>query len=164
MAEKYSYGLKTLKFGEPTGTMTMPALMEEKFRTYKNSCEFTEDDTEKKSEYCDQSDDPFLTILTKGQKRVKVSTFDYDSNVLSFLKGGTVVNGQWFEPSGVPQLFKAVEIVTDTGLPFSFPKMQIFAKFNAKMTKDGVKLLEIEMLPMAPEAGKGAVIIGEKIQ
>lgn len=164
MAETYSYGLKSLRFGEPTGTHSMPTTdMEEKFRTYRNTCEFTEDDPEKKQEYCDQTDDPFLTIYTKGAKRVKVSTFDYSNEVLQFLKGGTVVDGQWFEPAGVPQIFKAVELITDTGLPFQFPKMQIFAKFNAKMQKDGVKLLEVEMTPMATEDGKGSVIVGKKV-
>ncbi len=160
--EKYSYGLKAIKFGEPTGQHTMPTSMAEKFRTYRDTCEFTEDEPNKKEEFCDQADEAFLTIYRKGAKKIKVSTFDYSPEVLQFLKGGTIVDGQWFEPSGVPQIFKAVTLETDTGLPFHFPKCQIFAKFNAKMTKEGVKLLEVEMTPIATESDKGSVIIGEK--
>ncbi len=160
--EKYSYGLKQLRFGEPTGQHTMPASMEAKFRTYRDSCEFTEEDPNKKPEHCDQVDEPFLTIYRKGAKKIKVSTFDYGPETLQFLKGGTLVDGKWHEPSGVPQIFKAVELETDTGMLFLFPKCQIFAKFNAKMTKEGVKLLEIEMTPLATEAEKGSVIIGNK--
>ncbi len=160
--EKYSYGLKSIKFGDPTGQHTMPSGMAEKFRTYRDTCEFTEEDPNKKEEHCDQVDEPFLTIYRKGAKKIKVSTFDYSPEVLEFLKGGTVVDEKWHEPSGVPRIFKAVALETDTGMVFQFPKCQIFAKFNAKMTKEGVKLLEVEMTPIATEANKGAVIIGDK--
>ncbi len=163
MAETISYGLKTLEFGECTGEHSMPTAMESKFRTYRNSCEFTEDDPSVKDEYSDQDDDPFFSIVTKGKKSIKVSTFDYGNETLQFLKGGTVVDGQWHEPAGAPIIFKAVKIVTNTGLPFEFPKVQIVAKFNAKLTKEGVKLLEVTMTPMATSPESGTVIIGTKV-
>lgn len=162
MSEVISYGLKKIEFGEPTGINTMPVAMDEKFRTYRDSCEFAEEDPNIKPEYSDQSDDPIINIGTKGKKSVKVSTFDYSPEVLQFLKGGTVVDGQWHEPAGLPVIEKAVRLTTDTGLPIEFPKTQVMAKFNAKLTKEGVKLLEITITPLAADKSSGAVIIGVK--
>ena len=157
-----SYGLKTLKFGECTGKNTMPdaSKLAEKFETYRNSCEFTEDDPEIKEEYTDQRDSPVMVIPTKGKKTIKVSTLDYSTKVLQFLKGGTVSDkGQWQEPAYFPQIFKAVEITTLTGLKFACPKAQIIAKFTAKFTKEGGKLIEVSLIPMEAEQGKGTIVI-----
>ncbi len=162
MSEVISYGLSKIEFGEPTGTNTMPVAMAEKFRTYRDSCEFSEDEPNIKPEYADQSDDPIISIGTKGKKSVKVSTFDYSPEVLQFLKGGTILDGQWHEPVGLPVIEKAVRLTTNTGLPIEFPKAQIMAKFNAKLTKEGVQLLEVTITPLAADSSGGSVIIGVK--
>ena len=157
-----SYGLKSLKFGECTGKNTMPAAakLAPRFETYRNSGEFTEDDPEIKEEYTDQRDSPVMVIPTKGKKTVKVSTLDYSAAVLQFLKGGTITDaGDWQEPAHFPQIFKAVEITTLTGLKFAYPKAQLIAKFSAKFSKEGGKLIEVSLIPMEAEEGKGSVII-----
>ncbi len=156
-----SYGLKTLKFGECTGKHTMPAAakLAPRFETYRNSCEFTEDDPDIKEEYTDQRDSPVLVIPTKGKKTIKVSTLDYSAATLQFLKGGTVTDKVWQEPAYFPQIFKAVEITTLTGLKFACPKAQIIAKFSAKFSKEGGKLIEVSIIPMEAEQGKGSIVI-----
>lgn len=162
MAETKVYGLKSLKFGTPLPNGDMQTTLTELCRTYRDTCEFTEDDPEQTDEYSDQSDDPVLTLLTKGKKSIKVSTFDYDPAVLMKVKGGTVVQGQWAEPAAVPEIYQAVCLETDSEVPFYFPKARIFAKFNAKFQKKGLALLEITIIPQSPAANKPAVLIGRK--
>ncbi len=128
----------------------MPVQLTERFRTYRDSASFVEDDPDLQDEYSDQSDDPIISIGSKGKKTIKVSTFDYSNETLQFLKGGTILNGQWVEPKGFPVIHKAVEIVTEDGLPFQFPKAQIITKFNAEYKKKGVALLEVTIVPQTP--------------
>lgn len=162
MAETKVYGLKKLLFGEPMETGDMQTDLKELCRTYRDSCEFNEDDGEQHEEYSDQSDDPILTLSTKGKKTIKVSTFDYSPEVLMKLKGGTVVNGQWAEPAKAPEIFQAVCLETDSDVPFYFPKAKILAKFNTKLQKKGVALLEVTISPQSPAPNKPAVLIGKK--
>lgn len=162
MAEVKIYGLKSLKTGTPLPSGDMQTALTELCRTYRDSCEFTEDDPETVDEYSDQSDDPILTIATKGKKTIKVSTFDYSPAVLQKVKGGTIVNGQWAEPATMPEIFMAVRLETDSDVPFDIPKAKVMAKINAKLQKKGVALLELTFIPQSPAAGKPAILIGKR--
>lgn len=162
MAETKVYGLKSLKMGNVLPSGEMQTAITELCRTYRDTCEFTEDDPEQTDEYADQSDDPVITFMGKGKKSIKVSTFDYSPEVLKKLKGGTIVNGQWAEPDVLPEIYQAVCLETDSDIPFYFPKARIFAKFNGKLQKKGLALLEITIVPQSPGAGKPAVLIGKK--
>lgn len=162
MAEIRTYGLKQINAGDVTADGTMPTKLEELCRTYRDSCEFTEDDPQLTEEFCDQEDDPIEIFTVKGAKQIKLSTFDYSPETLVKLKGGTVVNGQWAEPPSATAIYQAIEIITDRGLPFHFPNCRVIAKFNAKFVKNGVALLEIILKPMSPAKGKPAVLIGKK--
>ncbi len=150
MPEVKTYGLKSIKFGEAAEDGTMPTPLTALFRTYRDSVSFVEDDADVQDEYSDQDDAPVISIGTKGKKTIKVSTFDYSPEVLTAMKGGTTLNGQWVEPVGFQTIHKAVEITTDTDLPFQCSKVQIFTKFNAEFKKKGLALLEITMVPQVP--------------
>lgn len=160
MAETKTYGLQAIKSAEPSADGTMPAVLTELCRTYRDSAEFTEDDPTITEEFCDQEDDPIATFAVKGSKTIKFSTFDYSPETLVKLKGGTILNGAWSEPTLTPEIYQAIEITTNTGLPFKFPKCRVMAKFNAKLVKNGLSLLEVTLRPVSPAAGKPAVIIG----
>lgn len=162
MAETRTYGLKQIKSGDPTEDGTMPAVLEELCRTYRDSCEFTEDDPQITEEFADQEDDPIEVFSTKGAKQIKFSTFDYSPETLAKLKGGTVVNGQWAEPTSSTSIYQAIELTTDTDTPFQFPKCRVLTKFNAKFVKNGLALLEVTLKPLSPAKGKPAVLIGKK--
>lgn len=162
MATTKTYGLKKISSGEPTVDGTMPALMTELCATYRDSCEFTEDDPQITDEFSDQEDDPIATFAVKGSKNIKLSTYDYSPELLVKLKGGTVVNGQWAEPAILPEIYQAIELLTNTDLPFHFPKCRVIAKFNTKLVKNGLSLLEVTLRPLSPAQGKPAVLIGNK--
>ncbi|MDM1093422.1 hypothetical protein [Myroides odoratimimus] len=162
MAEKRTYGLKQLNSGEVTADGTMPTKLDELCRTHRDSCEFTEDDPQITEEFCDQEDGSIETFEQSGGKQIKFATFDYSPETLVKLKGGTVVNGQWASPITKTAIYQAIELITDTGLPFHFPKCRVTAKFNAKFVKNGLSLLEVVLKPMSPAPGKPDVLIGIK--
>ncbi len=160
MAETKTYGLKSIKHADPTLDGTFPSSgLVELCRTYKDSCEFTEDDPSITEEFCDQEDDPVMVFIEKGAKNVKFSTFDYSPETLKTLKGGTVLDNKWSEPTTLPEIHRAIEITTATGLKFCFPKARVIAKFNAKFVKNGMMLLEVTLKPVSPASGKPAIII-----
>lgn len=162
MPEIKTYGLTIIKSADPEVSGDMPAALTELCKTYKNSCEFVEDDPTITDEYSDQQDDPIHTFYEKGGRSVKFSTYDNSPTLLLKLKGGSVLNGQWLEPTTHAPIHQAIEITMDSGIPLSFPKCLVTAKFNWKMVKNGLALLEVTLRPLSPAFGKPAVIFGTK--
>lgn len=162
MAEIKTYGLKSIKSAEPSADGTMPTALTELCKTYRDSCEFIEEEANITEEFSDQEDDPIMIFSEKGTKSIRFSTFDYSPETLTKLKGGTVVDGQWAEPSSTPEIYQAIEIVTNTNLPFHFPKCRVLARFNTRLVKNGLSLLEVTLRPVSPGDGMPAVLIGEK--
>lgn len=163
MAEVKTYGLKTIKSADPEVSGDMPAALTELCKTYKNSCEFVEDDDTVTDEYSDQQDDPIHTFIEKGGKSIKFSTYDNSPDLLLMLKGGTVLNGQWKEDVVQQPIYQAIEITMDSGIPIMFPKCLVRAKFNWKLVKNGLALIEVTLKPLSPAAGKPAVIFGTEV-
>tara|TARA_R110002033_G_scaffold1964_2_gene14473 strand:+ start:427 stop:921 length:495 start_codon:yes stop_codon:yes gene_type:complete len=162
MAETKTYGLKIIKSADPEASGDMPAVLTELCKTYKNSCEFVEDDPTITEENSDQQDDPIHVFVEKGGRTVKLSTYDNSNELLLKLKGGSILNGQWLEPTAQAPIYQAVEITMDSGIPLAFPKCLVSAKFNWKMVKNGLALLEITLKPLSPAENKPAVIWGIK--
>ena len=162
MAEKRFYGLKELNAAEVSADGSMPTLLKELCRTYRGSAEFTEDDAQIKEEFCDQEDDAIEIFKTKGAKQVKFSTFDYSNEALVALRGGTIVDEKWAEPTDSASIYRAIELVTKNDGVFQFPKCLVLTKFNAKFVQDGVILLEVILKPMSPGKGKSALFVGSK--
>jgi|SRR5690554_427311 len=159
MAEIKTYGLKSVKSAAPETDGSMPDVLTELCRTYRDSCEFIEEEPQITEEFCDQEDDPIATFSVKGSKQVRFSTFDYSPETLVKLKGGTIVDDVWAEPATTPEIYQAVEIETNTGLKFQFPKARVIARFNAQLRKNGLSLLEVTLRPVSPGAGLPTVLI-----
>lgn len=162
MAETKTYGLLQVLAGTVLASGDFPDAgdMTELCKTYKNSCEFTEADPTITDEFSDQQDDPIHTFIEKGSKEIKFSTFDYTPATLVKLKGGTSLNDVWSEPATIPEIFQAIELKLASGNSFKFPKCRIFAKFNAKLVKNGLSLLEVTIKPVLPADGKPVVMFG----
>ncbi len=159
MAEVKVYSLTAILSGAvlPTGEMPAEQDMTPLCRTYRDSVEFTEDDAEMAEEYCDQDDDAIITLVTQGKKTIKFSTFDYSPETLVKLKGGTVLNGSWSEPVNMPEIYQAITLETTPGSKFHFPKCRVLTKFNTKLKKKELALLEVTLKPQSPAPGKSSV-------
>lgn len=157
-----TYGLKQLLSAEPSVDGTMPAALTELCSTLRDSCDFTEDEPQITDEFSDQQDDPIQTFAVKGPTTLKFSTFDYSPEVLVKLKGGTILDGQWAEPVRMQDIHQAIRIVTMTDLFLDFPKCKVMTKFNSKLVKNGLMLLEVTLRVLSPAEGKSAILIGKK--
>lgn len=162
MAEVTTYGLSKILSGEPTVDGSMPTSMTEMCKTYRNSCEFVEDAPELKEEFSDQEEGAIVVFSTAGGKMIRFSTYDHAPETLTALKGGAVVDDKWAAPTGNVPIFKAISLVTDTGMVFDFPKVRVMANFNSKFMKDSLALIEVSMKPLSPGAGKPAMFIGKE--
>jgi len=162
MALVKTYGCKQINSATITEDGSMPAVLTELCKTYRDSVTFSEDEATVTDEFSDQEDDPVHTFVVKGGKNITFSTFDYSPETLVKLKGGTIVDGQWAEPVVMPEIYEAIEILTNADLPFHFPKCRVFARFNANLVKNGLSLLEVTLKPLSPGDGKSAVLIGKK--
>ena len=161
MAEVKTYGLKVIKAApvEEDGSFPLEASLTELCRTYRDSVEFTESDATTTEEFSDQEDDPIFQIVERGSKEIKLSTFDYSPETLVKLKGGTIVDETWSEPTVSPEIYLAIEITTNTGVKFQFPKCRVIAQFNSKFQKKGLTLLDVRLKPLSPATGVPAVAI-----
>lgn len=159
MAEVKTYGLKTLKHAAVEADGSFPAVLTELCRTYRDSVEFTEADPTTTEEFCDQEDDAIFQIVEKGAKEISFSTFDYSPEVLQKVKGGTIVDNTWSEPTITPEIHMAIEIETNTGVKFQFPKCRVIAQFNSRFQKRGLTLLDVTLRPLSPAPGVPAVAI-----
>lgn len=162
MATVKTYGLKKVSSGAVVEDGTMPPVLEELCKTLRDSCEFIEEDPQITEEFSDQEDDAEEIFIVKGGKSIKFSSFDYSPEALVKLKGGTIVDGQWAEPAVMPEIYLAIELLTNTDLPLCFPKCRVFAKFNTKLVKNGLALLEVTLRPLSRGKGKGSILIGKK--
>ena len=147
---KALYGLKAIKMGDVVNETTMPAdnaLTE--FKTYRDSFELNEEEGQITEEFSDQSDEPIVVFQEKGSRTIKANTYDYSPEFLKDVKGGTIVSGEWKEPDTTPTVYKALKIVTDSGQEINIPKVQVFARFNLKLKKKEVALLEMTFKPLS---------------
>lgn len=149
------YGCKAIKFGVAADTGVMPTPMTKLFDTYRDTVSFIEEDPDVVDEYSDQSDTPIISLHTAGAKSLKASTFDWTPATLQELKGGTVVDGMWKEPTTSAIITKAVEVELDSGHKIRCSKWQVIAKINMEIKKKNIALLEVTMKPLLPvEIGK----------
>lgn len=160
MSEIKTYGLSQILEADPLadGTFPLAAALNELCKTHKNSAEFVEEDPTYTPEYSDQQDDPIHEFVEKGGQTIKFATYDYTPATLVKLKGGTVLNDEWSAPVTQTAIYKAIQLKLDSGNSFKFPKCRITAKFNAKLVKNGLSLLEVTLRPVSPAADKPAVI------
>ncbi len=150
MSNKAIYGLKSIALGAVINNTTMPEVgTMTAFETYRDTFEMAEEEGEITEEYADQYDEAFINFQAKGKKDIKVSTFDYTPEFLKSVKGGTVLDGEWTEGDGVPQIFNSLLIITDSGHTIKCPKVQVFARLNLKLVKKGVALLELTFKPLS---------------
>lgn len=77
----------------------------------------------------EEQDTPVLNVMTEpGGLQIQWTLVDWDTDVLTSLWGGAVVNGQWQEPDAVPIVEKSLRIEPKAGKPFIYPRVQLTAQ------------------------------------
>ena len=85
-AEKYVYGIKSVKFGTPSGSNTMPALTAWA-QTVEGSLTLSEDESQEKEFKVEEATSPVKTIVTDvGSLAAKWRAYDLTPAIVAVVK------------------------------------------------------------------------------
>jgi hypothetical protein len=120
----YIYSVKTVKYGTPTGTNTMPESLVTLPDTVKGTVAIDESEGSTTQFFVDQKKNPIKSAkIEEGQTTVTMQFYDMDTTHLAAFKGGTRVTGggaDKFVPStGYTTVEKALQIEFDSGHKFN---------------------------------------------
>ena len=160
--EKYAYGIKTVKFGTPTETASMPTGLTSWAQTVAGSLTLSEDEATTKEFKVEETTTPVKDIVTDaGALTAQWRAYDLTPDYLTVVKGGTSGNtgatGSYmltFEgPTSVTDQELALEITTTNNIVFSIYKASVIARFDGGVGREN--LLEVEVRAKALDPGDG---------
>lgn len=162
MAELRSIGITSIKMGAVAGDGGMGTSLTAVPNIYKDSCELTQDDPEIVKIEAEEVDDPVEILETLGKRSLKFSIMDYTPATLARFLGGTATgtspDDEWAAPSTSPDIEQSIEIVTARNVKIEIVRAKITAKLNAKLTKQGVALIDIVAEILTPTKAATAPI------
>ena len=161
---KYALGLKSVKFGTPTGTATMPAVLEAFAQTVKGSMTISETEASVNDFTVEEQDAPVEQIITDNSKWEAVwKCYNISSEILTKVKGGESVTGAsettWKAPASSSILKLAMEIETTSGAKFQVPRASVVARFDGTVGKDDMLQLEVKATALDPGDGGSSYMV-----
>jgi len=159
-AEKYAYGIKTIKFGTPTGSATMPGTLTQWAQTVQGSLTLSEDEAQQKEFFVEETTTPVMSIVTQaGAVKVKWRAYDLTPALMTVVKGGTSGTAgsgasavlTYAGPVTVAAVNLALEIETTNGAKFNVYKAAVVARFDSSVSRE--QLLEMEVSATALDPG-----------
>jgi hypothetical protein len=152
--EKYSIGLKWVKFGTPTGTEAMPATMTPFAKTVKGSMTIDESEPNIKNFEVEEVDAPVAQSITEsGKIKVTWRAFNLDPAIIAAVKGGVSTSSKFSAPKKSVIIEKALEIKSDDNVVFAIPKASIVARVTGQIGGDD--MLQLEVIATAIDPGDG---------
>ena len=146
----YIYSVKSVKYGTPTGTNSMPASgsMTDLPDTVKGSITIEESEGATTKFYVDQKAEPIKSIKTEESELTATMQFyDMTFATLAAIKGGTG-NVSGYTPSvGFSQIEKAIQIETDSGHYFDLYNAQLDARIMGGGGRDSMFMVELKVNP-----------------
>ncbi len=156
---KYSIGLKSVKFGTPTGGATMPETMEAFATTVKGSMTLSESEPSIQDFNVEEQDSPIEQAITESSKlEAKWKAYDLSPNILQKVKGGNVsseagVSETWEAPSKSSLIKLALEIESDTGAKYRVPNANVIARIDGSVGRDDMLQLDLSATALDPGDG-----------
>jgi len=155
---KYSFGLKSVKFGTPTNTATMPVTLAPFAMTVKGSLKFTESDPTLKDFNVEEQSAPVEQVISEDSKlTVEWECYDIDPLIIAEVKGGSTVDGAsdttWKAPSSSSIIKKALQLETPTGIKINIPKASIVARFDGTIGKEELLKMVVKVTALDPGDG-----------
>jgi hypothetical protein len=163
-AEKYMYGIKSVKFGTPTGSASMPAAsgMTQWAQTVQGTLTLSEDEATEKEFFVEETTTPVHSIVTQaGALRVRWRAYDMTPSLIAVVKegvAGTAGSGATYAqtyagPVTIDSVEKALEITTTNDVVFSVYKAAVISRFDSVLGRE--QLLEMEVQATALDPGDG---------
>jgi hypothetical protein len=155
---KYSFGLKTVKFGTPTGTATMPTTLEQFAMTVKGSLKLSESDPSLKEFTVEEQSSPVEQVISEDSKlTVEWQCYDISPAIISKVKGGTVTAGTnddtWAAPSSSSIIKLALQIETPGGIKINIPRASVVARFDGTIGKEELLTMSVKVTALDPGDG-----------
>ncbi len=159
MAANYIFSVKTVKYGTPTGTNTMPATgdMTTLPDTVRGSVTISETEGTLTKFYVDQKAEPVKIIKTEeGELTAVMQFYDLTYATIAALKGGTGDASGYTPAIGYTLIEKAIEIETDSGHKFDMYNAQISARIMDGGSRDKLFSMEVTINPQMSADSAGS--------
>lgn len=146
-------GLTSLKIGAIAADGGMGTTLAAVGKTFKDSCQITEEDGELTEWYSEEDDDPLYSKQAKGKFSIAFQIMDADADALLALKGGTVSGTApkvWSAPTTAPNIEKSIEITLTTGQKVQIVRGRIVAKLSGTVGKSGIVLVDVTITALTP--------------
>jgi hypothetical protein len=159
MAANYIFSVKTVKYGTPTGTNTMPATgdMNTLPDTVRGSVTISETEGTLTKFYVDQKAEPVKVIKTEeGEMTAVMQFYDLTYATIAALKGGTGDASGYTPATGYTLTEKAIEIETESGHKFDMYNAQISARIMDGGSRDKLFSMEVTINPQMSADSAGS--------
>lgn len=165
-AEKYIYGIKSIKFGTPTGSATMPVTLTQWAQTVKGSFTLSEAESQTKKFNVEETTTPVKEVVSDaGALSAKWRAYDMTPSLIAIVKGGTAGSETGYltyaGPTSVAAVELAVQIESTNGAIVNVYKMSILARFDSAISAE--QMLEMEVSGTALDPGSSASPYGIKM-
>lgn len=153
---KYVFGLKSVKFGTPTGDATMPAVLDAFAQTVRGSMTLSETEATVQDFNVEEQDAPVEQAITESSKlEVTWRAYDLSPAMLEIVKGGdgTTLATTWEAPNKSTLLKLALEIETDNGSKIQIPRANVMARIDGTVGRED--MLQVEVTATALDPGDG---------
>lgn len=158
----YIYSIKSIKYGTPTGSNTMPAsgLMTDLGNTMKGTATIDESEGSTTKFNVDQKRSSILELPTGDEMLTINAQFpDVDFTKLAALKGGVASSAGGFNTftpnSGFTSVQKALQVELDSGHVFNIFKAQVFARVMNGGGRDKMMQIALKATPLLTDDGLG---------
>jgi len=155
---KYVFGLKSVKFGTPTGTAAMPAAldMEEFAQTVRGSMTLSETEPTVQDFNVEEQDAPVEQAITESSKlELTWRAYDLSPAIIEIVKGGdgSTLATTWTAPAKTTMIKLAIEIETDGGSTIAIPNANIVARLDGVIGREDMLQLEVKGTALDPGDG-----------
>lgn len=153
-AEKYTIGLKWVKYGTATNTVAMPATLTSFAKTVKGSMTIEEAEPTVQNFEVEEVDAPVKQAITQnGALTITWRAYNLDPSIIAAVKGGTSTATKFSAPAKSVIIEKALEIKSDDNMVFCIPKASIVARITGQVGADDMLQLEVKATAIDPGDG-----------
>lgn len=161
-AEKYAYGIASVKFGTPTGSSTMPGSLTQWAQTVQGTLTLSEDESQTKKFFVEETTTPVHIVITEaGALNIRWRAYDLTPATIAIVKGGTAgTDGSgvstmktYAGPTSISTMELALQVNTTNGVVFNIYKTAVIARFDSSLSRE--QLLEVEVQATALDPGSG---------
>lgn len=121
--------------------------------THEGSCTMVDEDPTTQDFYCEEEDDPVVSISKRGKTTINFSVMNASPETMAKVFGGTTKDGVWEAPEKMPVIEKAARITPQLGCTFEVPRASLVAKMNGTFSKTGIFLVDIVLTVKKPKKG-----------